>query len=179
LAAGGGRRANERRSNSRILVNRSVLAALVVACARETLPAQGNPPARPTLAPARLAGVIKDSLDKPIAEAEVFLRDVGRGTRTNARGEFTLGDVPPETYEVWFRRLGYESAQYTWSARAGERTEVKVMLHLLPRSLDPVVVRAKEEKTIQGRSRSTRPGRSSPARSPRASMAFVNAAPLV
>jgi hypothetical protein len=118
-------------------VNRSVLAALVVACARETLPAQGNPPARPTLAPARLAGVIKDSLDKPIAEAEVFLRDVGRGTRTNARGEFTLGDVPPETYEVWFRRLGYESAQYTWSARAGERTEVKVMLHLLPRSLDP------------------------------------------
>ena len=133
-------------------MNRSLLAALVIACARETLPAQGNPPARPTLAPATLAGVIKDSLDKPIADAEVFLRDVGRGTRTNARGEFTLGDVPPETYEVWFRRLGYESAQYTWSARAGERTEVKVMLHLLPRSLDPVVVRAKEEKTIQGRS---------------------------
>ena len=88
-------------------------------------------PARP---PARLDGVIRDSLGAPIADAEVFLRNTNRGARSNAQGPFTLDDIPPETYEVWFRRLGYESAQYAWTARSGVRTEVAVTLHMLPRS---------------------------------------------
>jgi hypothetical protein len=107
---------------------------------------------QPALAPATLAGVIRDSTGAAILDAEVFLRGMNRNTRTNAQGQFTLADVPPETYEVWFRRLGYESAQYTWSARSGERTEVAVTLHMLPRSLDPVVIRAREEKTLKGNS---------------------------
>jgi hypothetical protein len=125
---------------------------LVLGAATLGVSAVAHAQVTPALAPATLAGVIRDSLDKPVADAEVFLRNVGRGTRTNAQGEFTLADIPPETYDVWFRRLGYESAQYTWSARSGERTEVKVTLHLVPRTLDPVVVRAREEKTMRGHS---------------------------
>jgi hypothetical protein len=88
----------------------------------------------------------------PMRIVATILRNGNRGARTNAQGQFTLGDIPPETYEVWFRRLGYESAQYTWSARSGARTEVVVTLHMLPYSLDPVVVRAREETNVKGSS---------------------------
>jgi hypothetical protein len=126
--------------------------ALSIAASVATASAQVAPTPQPTLAPATLAGVIRDSLGAPIADAEVFLRNTNHGARTNAQGQFTIADVPPETYEVWFRRLGYESAQYTWSARSGVRTELAVTLHMLPRSLDPVVVRAREEKNLKGNS---------------------------
>ncbi len=109
-------------------------------------------PAQPALAPATIAGVVRDSTGAPIADAEVVVRELTQGTRTNARGEFTLRDIPPGAHQVWFRRLGYRSVDYNWEARPGERTEVTVVLHAIPRTLDPVVVRADEDRRLKGTS---------------------------
>jgi len=53
---------------------------------------------------------------------------------------------------VWFRRLGYRSVDYNWEARPDQRTEVTVVLHAIPRTLDPVVVRAEEDRRLKGSS---------------------------
>lgn len=109
--------------------------------------AQNAPPAT-----AILAGVIRDSTAAPIADAEIIVRDVGRTGRTDARGAFELRDVPAGAHEVWFRRVGYTTIEYNWRARAGERTEIAVTLHAIPRMLDPVVVRAEEDRRMRGTS---------------------------
>ena len=114
--------------------------------------AAGQNPATPALPPASLTGVVHDSTGAPIADAEVVVRELTQGTRTNARGEFSLRDIPPGAHQVWFRRLGYRSVDYNWEARPGERTEVTVVLHAIPRTLDPVVVRAEEDRKLKGSS---------------------------
>jgi hypothetical protein len=106
----------------------------------------------PAPANATLGGVVHDSAGAPIADAEVIVRDAGKSVRAGARGEFSVADVPPGTHEVWFRRLGYTSVEYNWKARAGERTEISVTLHAIPRTLDPVVVRAEEDRRMRGSS---------------------------
>jgi len=102
-------------------------------------------------APPTLTGVVHDSAGKPIADAEVILRDANRATRTNDRGQFTIPAPSAGSYGVWFRRLGYRSVDYTWRALAGERTEISVGLFPIPRQLDPIVVRADEEKRAESR----------------------------
>lgn len=102
-------------------------------------------------AQATLAGVVRDSAGGPVADVEIILRDTNRGTRTNNRGQFTLADVAPGNYRVWFRRLGYTSVEYNWAARGSERTDVNVGMRMIPRSLDPVVVRADEDKRAKAR----------------------------
>lgn len=94
---------------------------------------------------ATLAGIVRDSAGAPLGDVEVTLRDAGRATRTNAQGEFTL-DARPGSYTVWFRRLGYRSVEYTWRAMGGKRVEITISLPAVPRQLDPVVVRADEDK---------------------------------
>ena len=112
----------------------------------------GQSPAPPALSPSTIAGVVRDSTGAPIADAEVVVRELTQGTRTNARGEFTLRDVAPGAYQVWFRRLGYRSVDYNWEARPGEKTEVTVVLHAVPRTLDPIIVRADEDRRLKGTS---------------------------
>jgi hypothetical protein len=92
-----------------------------------------------------LAGIVQDSAGARLADVEVILRDAGQATRTNAQGAFTL-EARPGSYTVWFRRLGYRSVEYTWRATAGKRIEVTVVLPPIARQLDPVVVRAEEDK---------------------------------
>src|SRR5689334_12362865 len=88
-------------------------------------------------AQATIAGIVRDSAGRAIGDVEVILRDTNRGTRTDNRGQFTLGDVTPGNYRVWFRRLGYTSVEYNWAARSGERTDVNVSLREIAKPLDP------------------------------------------
>src|SRR5262249_28005646 len=102
-------------------------------------------------APPALTGVVRDSAGAPIADVEVVLRDANRATRTNGRGEFCLDAPDGGSYVVWFRRLGLRSVEYSWHARPGERVEVSVSLLALPRQLDPVIVRADEDRRAASR----------------------------
>jgi hypothetical protein len=98
-----------------------------------------------------LAGVVRDSAGTPLADVEVILRDANAATRTNDRGEFSLSPRTAGAYNVWFRRLGFRSVEFSWHARADERTEIVVNLFPIPRRLDPVVVRAEEDRRAASR----------------------------
>src|SRR4051812_16676597 len=139
---------------ARKLVIASRLFSFLISNALVVVKATGALAQAPAQAPATLTGVVHDSVGKPIADAEVILRDAPvatTATRSNDRGQFTLqGD--PGSHSVWLRRLGYRSVEYTWRAMAGQRTEISVVLSPIPRQLDPVVVRAEEEKRSASRS---------------------------
>lgn len=122
---------------------------MLAACLVAPRAAAGQTSAPPS---ATLTGVVHDSTGVPIADAEIIVRDVGRTMRAGERGEFSIADVSPGTHEVWFRRLGYTSVEYNWKARAGERTEIAVTLHAIAHTLDPVVVRAEEDRRMHGSS---------------------------
>jgi hypothetical protein len=92
-----------------------------------------------------LAGIVRDSAGTAMPDVEVILRDAGGTTRTDRHGEFTI-EATPGSHGVWFRRLGYRSVDYTWRAQAGARVEIKVALFAIPRQLDPVIVRADEDR---------------------------------
>jgi hypothetical protein len=100
---------------------------------------------------ATLTGIIRDSAGGPLTDVEVLLTETTRATRSDAAGRFTLAGVSPGAYRVWFRRLGYASTQFDWAAAADQRIEVRVVMNRLAQTLDPVVVRAQEEKEMSDR----------------------------
>src|SRR5665647_937364 len=53
-----------------------------------------------------LEGVVRDPFDNPLGAAEVFIADGPRAI-SNARGEFTLMDVPAGVIRFTSRRIGY------------------------------------------------------------------------
>jgi hypothetical protein len=121
-----------------------VLIIAAVAAFGRTATAQETPTAT-------LAGFVRDSAGSPVPSAEILLLETTYATRSDSAGHFVLSNIPPGAYRVWFRRLGFGSSQFDWSARSGERTEVAVVLHAIARTLDPVVVRAQEDKDMAAR----------------------------
>ena len=128
--------------NWHLKISMTVAAAFIAA-----VPAAAQTPP----ASATLTGIIRDSTGAPISNVEVLLTETSRGTRTDDAGKFTLGDVSPGAYRVWFRRLGYSSSQFDWAARVGQRTEVAVTMTPIAKPLDPVVVFEKEAKEMNDR----------------------------
>lgn len=61
-------------------------------------------------APASLviAGVVRDSSQRPLTDVDVRVPSTGRATRTDTRGAFVLRDIPDGDIEVSARKLGYE-----------------------------------------------------------------------
>lgn len=102
--------------------------------------------------PATLSGIVRDSLGEPIPGADVLLVGTRVGTRAGADGRFLLERVPPGDHVIRFRHLGYTSVEVDWSAQPGQGVELSVRLDALPRGLDPVIVRAREERAPSGRS---------------------------
>ncbi|MBL0169608.1 MAG: carboxypeptidase regulatory-like domain-containing protein [Gemmatimonadaceae bacterium] len=66
--------------------------------------------------------VVADSSQRPLADAEVSIPALSLSTRSNARGEFRLNDVPAGTHEIFARRVGYGAmtAQVTFAANDEE-----------------------------------------------------------
>jgi hypothetical protein len=102
-----------------------------------------------TAAPmASLAGVVRDSTGAPIPAVEIVVTGTTRATRSDSSGAFRLEGMAPGAHRIWFRRLGYSSAQFDWAALAGQRTEIVVVMMPIARTLDPVVVRAQEDRDL-------------------------------
>ena len=84
-------------------------------------------------------------LGNPVNDAEINVPLAGKSTHTDRNGEFALvGMVPNVSHEVWFRRIGFESARFVWRGEEGKRVSIAVTLQRLPNTLDPTVVWANE-----------------------------------
>ncbi|MEO8624068.1 MAG: carboxypeptidase regulatory-like domain-containing protein, partial [bacterium] len=99
-----------------------------------------------------LAGIVKDTLGNVLADVDVSIPDIRRSARSDAAGNFVLAQIPPGTYEVWTRRIGYIIVQFKWTARADERLEVALTMRPLPHTLDPVTIWASEDRQMKSKS---------------------------
>jgi len=105
---------------------------------------------------ATLTGTVLDAQDRStLVGANVSLRettspDVVDGTATGPDGTFRLTDLPPGSYVLEVRFVGYRSQQRTLTLEAGESRDVTVELPLSTASLETVVVSAsrRQEKVL-------------------------------
>ena len=75
----------------------------------------------------------------PIADAEVSLADFRRAGKSNSAGDALLVNVPPGTYEIRVRRLGYAAAAVRF-AMSADSAKVSIMLKESATGLDTVHV---------------------------------------
>lgn len=106
------------------------LAAVVAAGSVTTLPEFGT-----------LRGRIVDSAGTPIANAQVAIPIIQRSSRSNHSGEYQFVRIPPGTYSVTFRAIGYRPRVVQVSV--GEGTVVQDIVLIMSRiELAPVQVTA-------------------------------------
>ena len=91
---------------------------------------------------ATFAGVVTDSTNKPIANAEVTLPDLGKGTGTNEQGAFVLRDIPAGSQRVLVRHVGYGPVETQLTFADGQTIQRHVIM-VRSTTLDSVVVQAK------------------------------------
>jgi hypothetical protein len=82
-----------------------------------------------------------DSTELSIADAEVYLTDLGLGAMTNERGEFRIAGVSPGQHVVQVRKIGYSFSPQAIHLAAGEVTDRTLVLSRIA-ALDSVRVKA-------------------------------------
>lgn len=85
--------------------------------------------------------VVADSSNRPLADAEVAMPALGLATRSNARGEFQLPEVPAGTHELVVRRIGFGAVSSPITIAANDDEERRVVMRPLT-VLDSVSVLA-------------------------------------
>jgi hypothetical protein len=116
----------------------ALIAALIAALASHVAAAQtfrGTPAAT-------LAGVVTDSTNKPIANAEVTLPDLGKSTATNEQGAFVLPDIPAGSQRLLVRHVGYGPVEAQLSFVDGQTIQRHIVM-VRSTKLDSVVVTEK------------------------------------
>jgi hypothetical protein len=91
---------------------------------------------------ATVAGVVTDSTNKPIINAEVMLPDLGKGTGTNEQGVFVLRDLPAGSQRVVVRHVGYGAIETQLMFASGQTLQRHIMM-VRSTTLDSVVVTEK------------------------------------
>jgi Carboxypeptidase regulatory-like domain len=99
-----------------------------------------------------LSGVVRDVGGAPIADVNVTLVGESAAARTDSVGHFSLRDVTVGNHTALFRRIGYRSVEYRWTARFGGELQVAVAMTPVPRQLDRVVVEAPTTSRRRGTS---------------------------
>jgi len=113
--------------------------ALVAAVAGRAVAAQAPASPPPT---ASLAGVVHAVGGLPLGDVNVTLIGESLAARSDSTGAFTLAGISPGPHTALFRRLGYRSVDYRFTARAGVRIEVAVTMAPAPHELERVVIEA-------------------------------------
>ncbi len=75
-----------------------------------------------------LTGIVTDSLNRPLAGADVSLPTLAKTTLTNEEGAFSLRDVPAGEQHVVIRRLGYSPVDVRLTFQAGRTLQRRISL---------------------------------------------------
>ena len=87
----------------------------------------------------------KDSKE-PIIMGNVWIKDTNIGTTTNMKGYYVLSSLPPGTYEICFRYIGYRTEIFTKEIKRYDDIELDVDLELETIQFQDVVVEAERDK---------------------------------
>ncbi|HCT57915.1 MAG TPA: carboxypeptidase-like regulatory domain-containing protein [Gemmatimonas aurantiaca] len=93
---------------------------------------------------AKLSGVVLvDSLERPIAGAEVILHSVGLSARSDSAGEFAFSNLPTGRHRLTVRAVGYQSVAVDLDIPAEGLENLDLLLRPAATELKRVDVRAK------------------------------------
>ncbi|HEY6195487.1 MAG TPA: TonB-dependent receptor [Candidatus Eisenbacteria bacterium] len=101
-----------------------------------------------------LAGRITDAQGAPLGGANLTLVEIRRGAVSQLNGEYTIPAVPPGSYTLEVRLLGYRSNRKPITVAAGEHASMNFALEADPLEMEGVVVtgtqtpRVKLESTV-------------------------------
>ncbi|MQA92150.1 MAG: TonB-dependent receptor [Gemmatimonas sp.] len=94
-----------------------------------------------TLPEATLIGRVVDAdREAPVAGATLRVPELGRGTTSDAAGEFRLRQLPPGTYVLSLRRIGYAPVEREVELSAGDTLRLTVPMRASALELSGVVV---------------------------------------
>ena len=132
---------------------RPAAAALVVLLVAAPAGAQQPAPTSGGLQTGGVSGLVVDSLDVPLAGAQVSILGLfGRGT-TGSDGSFRLVSLPLGKRTLLVRRLGFRPESVAVTVDPGATVDVTVRLHVVPQQVAAVVVEA-DRSGFSGRMRS-------------------------
>lgn len=97
---------------------------------------------------AMLSGVVRDTLGKPLADAEIVVVGVGLSARSSSDGVFAVFGIPPGVRRIVVRRVGYEQVVTDISIEAGADARMDVDLFPAMTQLAEVVVT--EDRPVPG-----------------------------
>src|SRR5690606_20378227 len=81
-----------------------------------------------SFAQGNLAGTIVDSNGIPMADVNVYISSLNKGTNSDKLGRFSIKNLATASYEVSFTSVGYKSQQQTVVINNSETTSVRVTL---------------------------------------------------
>lgn len=87
-----------------------------------------------------LGQVVDQATMKPLPGANVVVKDTRYGAPADSNGYFEIKDIPPGTYAVEFRHVGYKTKYRIVNVTAGSRVELMVGLEEEPIKLPEVTV---------------------------------------
>jgi hypothetical protein len=99
----------------------------------------------------KLAGVVTNASDAPVANAEVNVLEngrIGRGVKTGADGWFELKDLDEGIVSIIVRRIGFQPRTMTFDVHQGAQEVVPITLATATTRLDTVIV---TERAVRGR----------------------------
>jgi len=88
-----------------------------------------------------IRGVVRDSLERPVRNADVSINPGDHRQRTDSTGRFAFESLGSGKYVVSARRIGYVPAEWSVELSAGGRVDVKLVLDPRIAALDTVFVR--------------------------------------
>lgn len=87
-----------------------------------------------------ISGHVTDEAGAPVEDAQVYILNPARDTRTSAQGTYTLAGVPAGTYTLHIRLVGYRAQQFQVTVAADQTATQDFHLTRDPLSLSAVVV---------------------------------------
>jgi len=117
------------------------VAMMLVAMMLIALPLAAQQPATPPRG-GTITGVVRDSLARPVAGADVVAIPGESHARTDSTGRFVLTGLDNGAYTVRARKLGYAPAEWSVDLSKSGRLDIGLVLSQRMAALDTVRVRA-------------------------------------
>jgi hypothetical protein len=111
----------------------------LVTSAANVVGGQSTDKPRAAVTSAVLTGIVKDEYGEPIPSARISVERSSITVQTDTLGVFRVETIPGD-YNVVFRHLGYEPADFSWRAVSGQAIDLSIRLNRIPQGLDTVVI---------------------------------------
>lgn len=95
---------------------------------------------------AMITGMIIDDFDEePLVGATIFIEELKKGIMTDKHGEFSFSNIPPSTYTLSVKFMGYHSQTYKITVGKEKDDKIIIRMKAEEKSLKEIIVTGKSE----------------------------------